>query len=133
MQHLSPIRTSQFLRQPERAVHRLPQRNGVPFRRPSGPAIHLLARRTRLGRINPHFVGEIRKLASQSDGKPAGGVDLPQRRNPLPEEAARALRATGFGRVNVLSTASRANSTKKHQRNSITAGATTVFRGAVLE
>ena len=131
MQHLSPVETSQFLRDNPNALF-IDCRSEMEFLFVGHPvgAIHVSWHDGPDWEINPHFVGEIRKLAGQSGDRP---VVLICRSGNRSEEAARALEATGFGRVTTCATASRANSTKSTSATRSTAGATTVFRGSSAE
>ena len=53
-------------RAPAGGVHRLPQRDGVLLRRPSGGAHHVAWNDGPDWEINPHFVGQVKKVASMN-------------------------------------------------------------------
>ncbi|MBX3687344.1 MAG: rhodanese-like domain-containing protein [Rhodocyclaceae bacterium] len=117
MQHLSPVETSQFLRDNPNALF-IDCRSEMEFLFVGHPvgAIHVSWHDGPDWEINPHFVGEIRKLAGQSGDRP---VVLICRSGNRSEEAARALEATGFGRVYNVRHGFEGELDEKHQRNSI--------------
>ena len=109
MKHLSPERSPEAAAgEPAGGVHRLPQRNGVPVRRPSGRlAARRLERRSRLG----HQSAFRRPGEEGREHEPAGRADLPQR-PPLGGRRASRSRKPASRKCSTCSKGSRDRSTR---------------------
>lgn len=131
MQHLNPVEASQFLHDNPSALF-IDCRSEMEFLFVGHPvgAIHVSWHDGPDWEINPHFVGEVRKLAGHSGDRP---VVLICRSGNRSEEAAKTLEAAGFSWFTTFATASRANSTTATIAIRSTAGVTRACLGSNAE
>jgi len=116
MKHLSPVEASTFLHDNPSALF-IDCRSEMEFLFVGHPvgAIHVSWHDGPDWEINPHFIGEIRKLAGHSGDRP---VVLICRSGNRSEEAARALEADGFTRVYNVTHGFEGELDDSHHRNS---------------
>ena len=117
MQHLNPVEASQFLHDNPSAlfIDCRSEMESLFVGHPVG-AIHVSWHDGPDWEINPHFVGEVRKLAGHSGDRP---VVLICRSGNRSEEAAKTLEAAGFSRVYNIRHGFEGELDDSHHRNSI--------------